>query len=62
LLFFETDDGRTFAGADASILRFVVFIAFFLKPLSVTLPFAARFTGLGDSDAVREVHSKLSES
>jgi hypothetical protein len=26
---FETDDGRTFAGADASILCFVVFIAFF---------------------------------
>jgi len=53
LLFFETDDGRTFAGADASILRCVVFIAFFLKPLSVTLPFAARFTCLGDSEAVR---------
>jgi hypothetical protein len=29
------------------------FHSFFLKPLSVTLPFAARFTGLGDSDAVR---------
>jgi hypothetical protein len=41
---FETDDGRTFAGADASFLKFVVFIAFFLKPLSVILPFAARFT------------------
>lgn len=28
--FFETDDGRTFAGAAASsIWRFVVFIAFF---------------------------------
>ena len=26
---FETDDGRTFAGADASIWKFVVFIAFF---------------------------------
>jgi hypothetical protein len=26
---FETDDGRTFAGADASIVEFVVFIAFF---------------------------------
>jgi hypothetical protein len=26
---FETDDGRTFAGADASFLKFVVFIAFF---------------------------------
>jgi hypothetical protein len=24
-----------------------------LKPLSVTLPFAARFTGLGDSEAAR---------
>jgi hypothetical protein len=33
-----------------------------LKPLSVTLPFAARFTCLGDSEAVREVHSKPSES
>jgi hypothetical protein len=44
LLVFETDDGRTFAGADASISKCVVFIAFFLKPLSVTLPFAARFT------------------
>jgi hypothetical protein len=33
-----------------------------LNPLSVTLPFAARFTGLGDSEAVREVHSKPSES
>src|SRR5665213_2687451 len=31
LLFFETDDGRTFAGADASILECVVFIAFFLN-------------------------------
>jgi hypothetical protein len=29
LLVFETDDGRTFAGADASIFRCVVFIAFF---------------------------------
>jgi len=29
LLVFEPDDGRTFAGADASILEFVVFIAFF---------------------------------
>jgi hypothetical protein len=27
-----------------------------LNPLSVTLPFAARFTCLGDSAAVREVH------
>jgi hypothetical protein len=26
---FETDDGRTFAGADASSLKYVVFIAFF---------------------------------
>jgi hypothetical protein len=26
---FETDDGRTFAGADASLIVFVVFIAFF---------------------------------
>jgi hypothetical protein len=38
------------------------FHSFFLKPLSVTLPFAARFTVLGDSEAVREVHSKPSES
>jgi hypothetical protein len=28
-LVFETDDGRTFAGAAASLLRSVVFIAFF---------------------------------
>ena len=41
---FETDDGRTLAGAAASSLKFVMVIAFFLKPLSVTLPFAARFT------------------
>jgi hypothetical protein len=33
-----------------------------LKPLSVTLPFVARFTVLGDSEAAREVHSKFSES
>ena len=42
-LVFDTD-GRPFAGADASI-DLVVFIAFFLKPLSVTLLFAVRFTG-----------------
>jgi len=41
---FETDDGRTGAGADASNKRFCVFISFFLKPLSVRLPLAARFT------------------
>jgi hypothetical protein len=35
---------------------------FFLKPLSVTLPYAARFTIAGDSAAVREVHSTVSES
>jgi len=40
---FETDDGRTGAGADASI-KVCVFISFFLKPLSVRLPCAARFT------------------
>jgi len=40
---FETDDGRTDAGADASN-KFCVFISFFLKPLTVRLPFAARFT------------------
>jgi hypothetical protein len=38
------------------------FHSFFLKPLSVTLPFAARFTFLGDIEAVREVPSKPSES
>jgi hypothetical protein len=59
---FETDDGRTLAGADASILGFVDFIAFFWHRLSVTLPYAARFTDGGDSAAVRKVHSKLSES
>jgi hypothetical protein len=29
------------------------FHSFFLKPLSVTLPFAARFTGCKDNGAVR---------
>jgi hypothetical protein len=53
---FETDDGRTFTGADASFLKFVVFIAFFLKPLSVTLPFAARFTDWGDSKPCATAH------
>jgi hypothetical protein len=43
LLVFETDDGRTGAGADASNSS-CVFISFFLKPLSVRPPFAARFT------------------
>jgi hypothetical protein len=43
---FETDDGRTGAGADASN-KFCVFISFFLKPLSVRLPLAARFTKSG---------------
>jgi hypothetical protein len=38
------------------------FHSFFLKPLSVTLPYAARFTWLGDSAAAREVHSRFSES
>jgi len=46
---FETDDGRPFAGADASRIKIGDFIAFFLKPLSVILPFAARFIGAGDS-------------
>ncbi|HTY87637.1 MAG TPA: hypothetical protein VMB80_09250 [Candidatus Acidoferrum sp.] len=41
---FETDDGRTGAGADASNNKLCVFISFFLKPLSVRLPYAARFT------------------
>jgi len=40
---FETDDGRTLVGAAASFLDFVVVIVF-LKPLSITLPFAARLT------------------
>jgi hypothetical protein len=53
---FETDDGRTFAGADASFFRFVVVIAFFLKPLSVTLPFAARFTDGGESKPCAKAH------
>jgi hypothetical protein len=62
LLDFETDDGRTFADADASIVEFVVFIAFFLKPLSVTLPFAARFTVWGDTEPRAGAHSRPSES
>jgi hypothetical protein len=53
---FETDDGRTLAGAVASFLKFVVVIAFFLKPLSVTLPFAARFTDWGDSKPRATAH------
>jgi hypothetical protein len=32
------------------------FHSFFLKPLSVTLPYAARFATLEDSDAARGVH------
>jgi hypothetical protein len=38
------------------------FHSFFFEPLSVTLPFAARFTGWGDSDAAREALTRLSES
>jgi hypothetical protein len=34
------------------------FHSFFFEPLSVTLPYAARFATLGDSDAAREVHLK----
>jgi hypothetical protein len=40
---FETDDGRTELELIASN-KFCVFISFFLKPLSVRLPLAARFT------------------
>ncbi len=40
---FETDDGRTVLELIASN-KVCVFISFFLKPLSVRLPFAARFT------------------
>ena len=60
LLIFETDDGRTFAGADASIL-ICCFHSFFLKPLSVTLPFAARFTDWGDSEPCKMEHCKQTE-
>ena len=56
-LVFETDfDGRTFAGAAASFFIIVVFMSFFLKPLSVTLPFAARFTVWGDSEPRAKAH------
>ncbi len=40
---FETDDGRTVLELIASN-KVCVFISFFLKPLSVRLPLAARFT------------------
>jgi hypothetical protein len=43
LMVFETDDGRTVLELIASN-KVCVFISFFLKPLSVRLPFAARFT------------------
>jgi len=43
LTVFETDDGRTVLELIASN-KFCVFISFFLKPLSVRLPLAARFT------------------
>jgi hypothetical protein len=33
-----------------------------LKPLSVTLPFAARFTDWGDSKPRTTAHQKLGES
>jgi hypothetical protein len=61
LLVFETDDGRTFAGADASSVEFVVFMLF-LQPLSVTLPLAARFTIRGDSGPCASALKKFSES
>jgi len=38
------------------------FHSFFLKPLSVTLPFAARFTAWGDNEPRAKAHSKPSES
>jgi len=50
---FETDDGRTGAGADASNKRDWVFMRFFLKPLSVRLPYAARFTWAEPNFAAR---------
>ena len=40
---FETDDGRTVLELIASN-KVCVFISFFLNPLSVRLPLAARFT------------------
>jgi len=60
---FETEyDGRTFAGADASIFVFVDFMSFFLKPLSVTLPYAARFTDGETASRARERIQRFSES
>jgi hypothetical protein len=38
------------------------FHSFFLTPLSVTLPLAARFTDGEDSEPRAEAHSKISES
>jgi hypothetical protein len=38
------------------------FHSFFLQPLSVTLPYAARFTGGGDNEPRAEAHTKPSES
>ena len=62
-LVFETDcDGRTFAGAAASFFVIVVFMSFFLKPLTVTLPFAARFTDGGGSQPCAGAHREFSES
>jgi len=54
---FETDDGRTGAGADASNSKLCVFISFFLKPLSVRLPYAARFTWAEPNFAARSAES-----
>jgi len=50
LLVFETDDGRTFAGADASFFLLCGFHGFSLKPLSVALPLAAFFADGEDSE------------
>src|ERR1017187_662493 len=43
LMVLQTDDGRTVLELIASN-KVCVFISFFLKPLSVRLPLAARFT------------------
>lgn len=58
---FETDDGRTFAGADALVLVFVVFIAFF--ETAVRHPAVCRsLHRRGDGETCAEAHSIDSES
>jgi hypothetical protein len=61
-LVFETDVGRTLAGADASMFCFVVFIAFFWNrcPSPCRMLLASQMGE--DSEAVREVQSTISES